>query len=272
LTQAISQHQVERHFSLLQEQGINQSEWHLIRRDGEDITIEIASIQVDDNHFIHVFDDVTEQRRASAEIERAWHAAETANRIKSEFLSNISHEIRTPLNGIIGLSHLALMGNLGMQQRDYVEKIGQSGRTLLRIINELLDFAKIEAQRMEFERISFSLDELLDELSSVSAQIPAEKALEVVFQAQPNLPRTLVGDRLRIGQCLSNLLSNAIKFTPSGSVILEITAAGEENGRTLLNFCVADSGIGIAPEVLEPLRWHWSWTDHHARPCTRHGW
>jgi two-component system sensor histidine kinase/response regulator len=241
------------HLALLLEQGIHQTELSLKCQDSRLIQIEIASVQAGDNHFIHVFEDVTGQRRIAAEIQQARIEAETANRIKSEFLANISHEIRTPMNGIIGLSQLALMTELDAHQRDYLEKIAQSGRTLLQIINDLLDFAKIEAGKLEFERISFHLDELLDELATLSAQAPAARALEFVFHITARTPRQLVGDRLRLGQCLTNLLGNAIKFTSAGCISLEIDVGGQSNGQTWLYFAVVDTGIGIAPEIQSRL-------------------
>lgn len=252
LTCPASAARVERHLSLLREQGISQAEWRLRRRDGREISIEIASMQIDDEHFTHVFDDVTVQRQAVAEIERARAAAEAANRAKSDFLANVSHEIRTPLNGIIGLSQLALLTKLDAPQRDYLEKIAQSGRTLLRIINDLLDTAKLESGRMEFEALPFALEALLDDISTLRTQARDEKGLEVVFDVAAGVPRYLLGDRLRLGQCLRNLLGNAIKFTPAGRVELRVDISGEESAQWL-NLCVVDSGIGIAPEALARL-------------------
>jgi two-component system sensor histidine kinase/response regulator len=244
-----SRPQLQRHLALLLEQGINQAEWELQQADGGCATIEIASIQVDDDLYVHVFDDVTQQRATAVELERSRAAAESANRAKSEFLANISHEIRTPMNGIIGLSRLALMEDLPDQQREYLEKIAQSGRSLLNILNELLDFAKLEAGRVEFERIVFDLDEVLDELATLAAQHPAHADLEVVFRVPAAIPRQLVGDPLRLLQCLSNLVSNAIKFTPAGRVELAVEPMDGPDGRTWLAFRVEDTGIGIDAET-----------------------
>lgn len=248
LLAAASERQARRHFLLLQEQGIGQAELTCQHRQGQPVTIELASVQVNDNHFVHVFDDVTAQRRATAELWQARTAAEAANQAKSTFLSNISHEIRTPMNGIIGLSQLALMTGLDEQQRDYLEKISQSGRQLVRIINDLLDFGKMEAGRMEFEHIEFSLDDLLEELASQLTPGEAGSALEIAFHIPADLPRQLVGDRLRLGQCLSNLLGNAIKFTTIGSISLAVTASSVQDGQTWIEFSVTDTGIGISPE------------------------
>lgn len=238
-----------RYFSLLKEQGINQTEFHMLLRNGKQITIDLASIQADDELFIHVFDDVTRERQAVAAMLQARQAAEAASRAKDNFLANISHEMRTPLNGILGLSQLALMTDLNPQQREYLKKISASGNTLLQIINDLLDYAKLEAGRMEFENNSFSLDDLLDELATTCAQLAEGKPLEIVFHIPATLQRNLVGDRLRLGQCLSNLLSNAIKFTAKGKVALEISQGDRLGGQNWLNFSVLDTGIGIAEEV-----------------------
>jgi PAS domain S-box-containing protein len=240
------------HLALLAEQGIAQAELLMRRRDGTDITVTLASVQIGDAHFMHVFDDVTEQRRNEAELRAARAAAESANRAKSEFLTNVSHEIRTPLNGIIGLGELALRDAEHPQQRDYLEKIMNSGRTLLRLVNDLLDTAKLEAGKIEFEEHSFALEALLADLADLRIRAEEENRLNVHFELAPDLPRCILGDRLRLGQCLRNLLGNAIKFTPAGTVSLAIYATGSGES-TCLRCRVSDSGISIAPEVLGRL-------------------
>ena len=249
---AASAVKLERHLSRLSEQGISQTELRITHSDGREIVIELASIQVDDLLYGHVFDDVTEQRQVSAEIEQARTAAEAANQAKSDFLANVSHELRTPMNGIIGLSQLALLTDLSQQQREYVANIARSGQNLLRIINDLLDASKLEAGRMDFELTPFSVAELLDDLAGVRAQIPSGKPLEVIFHVAPEVPRYLLGDRLRLGQCLINLLSNAIKFTGSGRVELKIDVTGSPDTSTL-RLSVTDTGIGISAETMSRL-------------------
>lgn len=238
---------------LLREQGISHAEWQMQRRDGTPITIEISSINVGRDHYIHVFDDVTEQQATTQKLEAARRAAEAANEAKSHFLANISHEIRTPLNGILGLTQLCLKTQLNSRQREYLDMIAQSGSALLQIINDLLDFAKIEAGRMEFEHIGFSLNDMLDELAVMVSQAVAEKSIEVVFNVGATVPAFLVGDRLRLFQCLNNLLSNAAKFTSSGLIALNIDVESLESECTTLKFTVSDTGIGIEQAVLDRL-------------------
>lgn len=252
LTSPASAARLERHLKLLHEQGISQAELRVARSDGREIVIELASIQVDDDHYGHVFDDVTEQRQATAEIERARIAAEESNRAKSDFLANVSHELRTPMNGIIGLSQLVLLTELDSRQRDFIGKIARSGQNLLRIINDLLDAAKLESGRMEFEHEPFLLAELLDELAAIRSQVPAGMPLELGFHLAPEVPACLLGDRLRLGQCLTNLLGNAIKFTAAGRVDLHVDVAGDPDA-PMLRLCVADTGIGIPAEALARL-------------------
>ncbi len=251
LATSASAEKMQRHLGLLLEQGISQVECRLMRRDGQEIIVEMASIQVDDANFAHVFDDVTEQRQVATELERARAAAEAANRAKSDFLANVSHEIRTPMNGIIGLSQLALLDAQDNQQRDYLEKISKSGRNLLRIINDLLDTAKLEAGRMDFEQTPFSLTELLADLAGIRTQLSKENQLELAFHADPNLPPWLLGDRLRLGQCLTNLLGNALKFTSVGTIELRVDQIG--GPQPMLRFCVSDTGMGIPAETLSRL-------------------
>lgn len=243
---------LDRHLALLLEQGISQVEFSMQRRDGREIVVEMASIQVTDDLFVHVFDDVTEQRAARAAIEAARAAAESANRAKSEFLANVSHELRTPMNGILGLTRLTLLTELDAQQRENLELITRSGRNLLRIVNDLLDAAKLESGHMDYEFAPFSLAELLSDLGALRAQIPADKPLELAFHVSSDVPDCLLGDRLRLGQCLTNLLGNAIKFTPTGRVDLQIGTT-EDNGSRKLIMCVADTGIGIAADILPRL-------------------
>jgi len=245
--------QLMTHLALLSEQGIGRLETRFRTADGEPLIIEMSSVQVAENRFVHMFDDVTAQRRLLEDLQSATAAAEAANRAKSTFLANISHEIRTPMNGIIGLSRLALMKDPAPGQRELIEQIAQSGRTLLQVINGLLDYSKLEAGKTEYERHPFRLDELLDELAATAANAPAADGVELIFHPAANLPGTIVGDRLRLGQVLTNLLGNALKFTAVGTVVLHIDAEATHDGNTWLRFMVSDTGIGIQTKALDRL-------------------
>ncbi len=241
------------YLSMLPEQGIGHLETRLIHADGTTLVVELSSVQVAENLFVHFFEDVTGQRRLMENLHAAGEAAEAANRAKSAFLANISHEVRTPMNGIIGLSKLALMRNSEPGQRELLENIHRSGTLLLKVINNLLDFSKLEAGKTEFERIPFELDELLDELATVASSAPASPSVELVFHPRPGLPRVLCGDHLRLGQILNNLLANALKFTEEGRVELFISPEGRQQDRLWLRFDVADTGIGISRQAMERL-------------------
>ena len=244
---------MEAYLELLIEQGIGRLETHFTAADGEPLIVEMSSVQVEEDRFVHMFDDVTAQRRLLDDLHNATEAAKAANLAKSSFLANISHEIRTPMNGIIGLSRLALLKDPTPAQRELIEQIAQSGQTLLQVINDLLDFSKLEAGKTEFETHPFRLDDLIDELASTAANAPASDRVELIFHPTASLPKTLVGDRLRLGQILTNLLGNALKFTIAGTVALYIDAEAAHDGKTWLRFVVSDTGIGIEAEELERL-------------------
>lgn len=246
-----SRDKTAQHFALLAEQGINHAELLMAAADGTR-ELSLSSIQVDENLYLHVLDDVTDDRRLSRELLQAQQAAEAANAAKGQFLANISHEIRNPMNGIIGLTQLALMTPLSPEQRDYLEKISQSGRTMLALLNDLLDFSKIESGKLEFEHHRFDLYAVLDELSVLCAHSLTGRPIDVIFDLGSEVPRHLVGDQLRITQILINLLGNALKFTQQGGISLKIEATAAVDGKKIV-FSVADTGCGIAPKTLERL-------------------
>jgi two-component system, sensor histidine kinase and response regulator len=227
-----------------------------LRNDGTEIAIEVSLShwQSGGHHFFTgMARDITERRRMLGELAKARDRAEENSRLKSEFLANMSHEIRTPMNAVIGLSHLALQTRLDERQYGYISKIQSSARNLLGIINDILDFSKIEAGRLQVESIPFRLDEVLNQVAAVTAVRAEEKGLELLLSLPADLPVTLMGDPLRIGQVLTNLASNAVKFTEQGEVTLRLRPINRQVDAITLEFAVVDTGIGLSEAQISRL-------------------
>jgi two-component system sensor histidine kinase/response regulator len=229
-----------------------------LTKDGKQVFMSWSNRQIkpgqgSERELLFVGNDVTEEVRQKEELGRLAQKAEEATQMKSMFLANMSHEIRTPMNAIIGLSHLALKTPLNPKQKDYVGKIHNAGTSLLAIINDILDVSKIEAGKLNIETTEFRLDEVIASVTTLTAQKAHEKGLEFLAQVSPEIPQTLLGDPLRLGQILTNFVNNAVKFTDKGEVGLKIELVERAGEKVQLKFGVRDTGVGMTKEQAAKL-------------------
>jgi signal transduction histidine kinase/DNA-binding response OmpR family regulator len=218
-------------------------------REAEDAIVTLRAVEAELLRYRHHLENLIEQR--TLQLQSAVKQAQTANAAKDVFVANMSHELRTPMNAVLGMAHLLGTTGLSPEQARYLEMIRASGQSLLGILNDILDFSKMQAGKVEMHPVRFNLDEVLHALATIMSVSAGDKDLELCIGVEPDVPRALVGDALRLQQVLVNLAGNAIKFTESGevSVLVELVAPLPPT----LGFIVRDTGIGMNEEQLARL-------------------
>lgn len=197
--------------------------------------------------------EINERKLALKDLEIARNAADSANRAKSEFLANMSHEIRTPMNAIIGLTQITLDSELAPKQRNHLRKVHSASKALLGILDDILDYSKIEANKLDIEQVEFVLEEVIQGCCDLFLPKLREKDLALYIEIDPLITCSLLGDPLRLGQILNNLVSNAIKFTSQGEVHIRVVSLKQDDQHIALQFSLRDSGIGLEQTQLDRL-------------------
>ena len=210
---------------------------------------------------IRLNEEILERRKANHLANQAQKRAEEADRLKSTFLANMSHEIRTPMNGIIGMSDILRTTNLNDQQNEYLDIIESSGKTLLAIINDILDLTKIESNQMELEKVPFNLKNEINKTVKLLDLKAQEKGIQLIANIEDTIPETVIGDSVRVKQIITNLLSNGVKFTDKGSVTLLVSTLKNSSTNTKVLFKVIDTGMGISKNAMGNLFNEFTQTD-----------